>query len=1015
MMEKQKTARPRKGTRSAGRAAHKLAGKKRRTPVAALQRRTKGPRPPAAEPRFPVVGIGASAGGLEALCELFRGLPADTGMAYIVVTHQHPGHTSLLPELLGKETKLPVVQAKDSALVEPDHVYVAPPGAYLAIMDSTLQLMEVPAKEMPPLPIDFFFRSLAQDRKERAICIVLSGTGSDGTLGLKAIKGEGGMAMVQDVGSARYAGMPTSAIGTSIADYVLPPSAMPDRLVAYVNGMDLVRPLPGPVEVPQKMERPLQKIFVLLRSRLGHDFSSYKLSTLRRRIERRMNVHQISRPELYVRFLQENPLEINVLFKELLISVTSFFRDPEAFAALASSVLPELIGSRPDDYPIRAWVPGCSTGEEAYSIAIVMRECLEKLNKHHGVQIFATDLDAEAIEAARLGRYPAGIVGDVSPRRLERFFVKEGPVYRIRKEIREMVVFAPQNVIKDPPFTKLDMLSCRNLLIYLNADLQKRLLPIFHYALRPHGILLLGPSETVGDSSALFETVDKKWKIYRRRETAGGSEPPDMPAEPPSRNAGQAAIEPPVRSLRKDRIPMVVEKLLLSRFAPPGVVVDPHGDIVYIHGRTGSFLEPGSGQPRLNIFDMAREGLKTFLASAVRSAVSQDKEAVQERVRVRANGGYDYVNIAVSPIKDPEPVRGLLLVTFTQAPPLFKEESGRKKSAPAGAAPRETDLERDLQFAKESLRTTVEELDTSNEELKSTNEELQSTNEEMQSANEELETSKEELQSLNEELTTVNAELQKKVEELSQTNDDMQNLLNGTEIATIFLDNDLKIKRYTDKAINLVKLIPTDIGRPVSDLVLNIEYDGFERDAREVLETLIFKEAEVYTKDNACYQMRIMPYRTASNVIDGLVVTFVDIGRVKLAETAGREARELFESIFSSMREPMIVLDEKFRIVQANASWCGLFHVSAKLAEGKSVFEFMGESWNAPETREWLANTLSGDAPIKNLDLSIQVPLADRQPFHVSARRVDGGGKGRPARVLLLMEKAGGEVSNGRS
>jgi two-component system CheB/CheR fusion protein len=464
----------------------------------------------------------------------------------------------------------------------------------------------------------------------------------------------------------------------------------------------------------------------------------------------------------------------------------------------------------------------------------------------------------------------------------------------------------------------------------------------------------------------------------------------------------------PVAPVKKEGISTVVEKLLLSRFAPPSVVVDSRGDIVYVHGRTGSYFEPASGQPRLNVFDMSREGLKTFLASAVRSALSRNKEVVHERVRIRSNEGYEYVNISVSPIQDPEPVRGLLLVTFSQAPQHGKEQPIRATVGPAVPVPHKTDLERDLQFTRESLRTTVAELDTSNEELKSTNEELQSTNEEMQSANEELETSKEELQSLNEELTTVNTELQRRVEELSQTNDDMQNLLNGTDIATIFLDNDLKIKRYTDKAVKIVKLIPTDVGRPVGDLASNIEYDGFERDARQVLATLNFKETEVFSKDNTCYQMRIMPYRTARNVIDGLVVTFVDVNRVKQAETAGREARELFESIFSSMREPMIVLDENLHLVQANSSWYGLFQTSSKLCDGKPIFELMGDSWSSPAARQWLERTVSSGGPLtKNLDLSVEVPLAGHLRFHVVARRVESGGKGRPARALLLMEKAG--------
>ena len=872
------------------------------------------PAQPAAGGRergFPVVGIGASAGGLEALEELFAHMPNDTGRAFVVVTHQHPGHTSLLPELLGKITGIKVCQAADGLKVEPNNIYVSLPGGYLAILGGTLHRMDAENKEAPHLPIDYFFRSLADDQKDRAICIILSGTGTDGTLGLKAIKGESGMAMVQQVDSAKYAGMPSSAIATGLADYVLSAPELPRQLVAYARGPYLAAP---PVEEDlADLAQPMKKIFVLLRSRTGHDFSSYKPNTIRRRIERRMNLHQIKGPSQYVRHL-ENPHELDILFKELLISVTNFFRDPEAFEALAKSALPALLKSRPDDYSFRIWAPGCATGQEVYSLAIVMRECIEAGKRPCDVQIFGTDLDNEAIEAARIGRYPEGISSDVSAQRLERFFTRDDCTYRIRKEVREMAVFALQNVIKDPPFTKLDLISCRNLLIYLNADLQHRLLPIFHYALKPGGLLFLGSSETIGGLGDLFEVVDKKGKIFRRKESALAAHPlMEFPTHPVVADV-EAHVHAAVRPARESNIAAIVDRVLLARFAPASVFVSDRGDVVYIHGRTGAYLEPAAGQPRLNILDMAREGLKLELASALRQASVQDAEVIRDGVRVRTNGDFTHVNVSVVKINEPESVRGLLLVTFRPRPMPVTADPPKSGPRSKREATRVAELERELQGARESLQTTIEELETANEELKSTNEELQSTNEELQSTNEEMETSKEEMQSLNEELTTVNAEMQSKAEDLSHTNDDMQNLLNSTEVATLFLDGQLNIKRYTEQARQLISLIQTDIGRPLAHLVSSLACETLVEDCREVLRTLVFKLAEVRTKDGRWYLMRIMPYRTSANVIDGVVITFVDINPVKAAE----KSLHRMSKVFLDGPEPMMILDLSGRIIDVN-------------------------------------------------------------------------------------------------
>ena len=955
-------------------------------------------------PPFPIVGVGASAGGLEALEELFAHTPKDIGMAFVVVTHQHPSHTSLLPELLGRSTQLPVIAAKDGVGLQPNHVYVAPPGTHMALLNESLHFMDPNQGESIRLPIDYFFRSLAEDKKERAIGIILSGTATDGTLGVKAIKGESGMAMVQEPQTAKYAGMPSSAIASGCVDFILPAEKMAEQLAAYAKGISVrVSPIETPPDQTLSSE-PLQKIFLLLRSRTGNDFSLYKTNTIRRRIERRMNVHQIDEPSHYVRYLQENPHEIDILFKEMLISVTSFFRDPKAFEALAKGALLELIRSHSDGHHLRIWVPGCATGEEAYSLAILVDECLRELNRHFEVQIFGTDLDAEAIETARAGVYPGGIAIDVSAERLERHFLQEDHVYRVNKEIRDMLVFAPHNIIKDPPFTKLDMISCRNLLIYLNAELQQRLLPIFHYALKSSGLLFLGPSETIGNFDHLFVPLDKRWKIFQRIGTAEAAQVlPEMPAEGYVQGdvtATKSRSGPP--ALAKDvQLSTLVERLLLDRFAPTSVVCNERGGIVYIHGRTGNYLEPVVGKPRHNLLEMAREGLRLELSTALRQASTQKQGVARPNVRVKTNGSYVVVNLAVEMIKQPEAIHGLFLVSMVPVPPP-DDEVGEAKDLPS-SSDSVNDLERELQYTKESLQNTVEELETSNEELKSTNEELQSTNEELQSSNEELETSKEEMQSLNEELTTVNSELTSKIEDLSQANDDMQNLLNSTDIATLFLDNDLNISRYTEQAKRLINVIPSDVGRPFGDLAINLDYDRIPGDAAEVLDRLVFKEEEVQANDGSWYLMRIMPYRTAENVIDGLVITFVNIDRIKTAEEEGQKAGAFFRSIVDTVRQPILVLDSGLRVVSANKAFLRCFRTSHRQTEGELVYELGGGEWDIPSLRKLLENVLPDGPAVEDFEVDHTFPKIGHRAMMLNACRLEAL-EGEPHMILLAME-----------
>ena len=873
-------------------------------------------RPAAAIPGVSaVVGVGASAGGLEALEELFRNMPSATGMAFIVVTHLHPEHRSLLPELLSRITDLPVVAAETGLEVKADHIYVGPPGGQLSIEGGRLLRLERDPDHAPRMPINYFLRSLAQDLCERAVCIILSGTGSDGTLGLQEIKAQAGMVMAEEPQSAKYAGMPSSAIATGLVDFVMPPAAMPEQLVHYARAPYLSAALANE-EAPADGSGALQEIFGVLRGHTGHDFSAYKNNTIHRRIARRMNVHQIQSHTQYVHYLQENPDEIDTLFRELLINVTNFFRDPEAWEVLAQSI-EALVRSRPVGSSLRVWVPGCSSGEEVFSIAILLHECIQVSERQMDIQVFGTDLDARAVDRARAGLYPEGMADDLTPERLKRYFTREKGGYRIRKDIREITVFAVQNVIKDPPFTQMDLISCRNLLIYLNAKIQKKLLPIFHYALKPQGLLFLGSSETIGTFSDLFEPLDKRWKLFRRKQGVTGRQAlPDFPlqlAVNGTRPSPRAVAKQAAKGVSVQRR---IERALLGRFVPASVIANERGDIVYVHGRTGAYLEPSEGQPRNNILEMAREGLQIELAEALRQAFAENTEVVRNSVRVNSNGASTYVDLGVVKLDQPEDMRDLLLVSFSPTPsrPADADTVASAQRPGAEDGERLGQMERALKFMRETHQATLEELETANEELESTNEELQSTNEELQSTNEELETSKEEMQSLNEELTTVNAELQSKVEDLSQSSDDMQNLLNSTKIATLFLDNELKIKRFTDRARDLVMLRREDVGRPISELASKLQHEDLDADCRNVLKTLVFMETEVRSNDGGIYLMRIMPYRTATNAIDGLVLTFVDISRLKQTQT---DLRHMME-VFREGTDPIIIINLDGEILDVN-------------------------------------------------------------------------------------------------
>jgi two-component system CheB/CheR fusion protein len=918
-------------------------------PAAATVAASHAAAPDSAE--FPIVGIGASAGGLAAFEAFFSALPSGSGMAFVIVQHLAPDHKSILTDLIGRYTNMRVVEVEDGMVVRPDCTYIIPPNHDMAILNGTLNLLAFTAPRGQRMPVDFFFRSLALDQHARAIGIVLSGTGSDGTLGIRAIKGEGGMVMAQDFDSTQYDGMPRSAVATGMVDYVLPPAEMPKRLIRYVDqALATHKPdMPGP-----RISDTLKKIFVILRAQTGHDFSLYKQSTIGRRVERRMAVHQIEDLGDYARFLQQNGTEVDALFHDLLIGVTSFFRDPEAFKALQDEVIVRLLSVKPAGAAIRVWVPGCSTGEEAYSIAILLQERMDALKSNFKLTVFATDIDTHAIEQARAGVYPASIAADVSPERLKRYFTEEPGegLFRVNKLIRDMLVFSVQDLIRDPPFSKLDLVSCRNLLIYMGPELHDKLVPLFHYALNPGGYLFLGTSEAIGEHLDLFAALNRTAKLYQRKDEGIAHRLPrgqflKLPAA-----KRVASRTPPVRPAAREagvQLRDLTERTLLRQFTPASALVNDRGDILYLHGRTGEYLEPAAGEADLNILKMAREGLRPGLTIALRKAATGNDAEFLSGLRVKTNGAYARVDLRVQPLTTDTGEPRLYLVTLepSAAVPAKLGRVAAGAKAKGGPQPQLALLQRQLRDKEEYLQSIVEELETTNEELKSSNEEMQSINEEMQSANEELETSREELQSVNEELATVNAELHGKVSELSQANNDMNNLLAGTGVGTIFVDHLQHIKRFTPSITQVISLIATDVGRPVGQIVTNLTgYDRLVEDLQQVLDTLVPKEFEVYSRQGRWFVLRIRPYRTLENVIEGAVITFFDVTEMHRARETLREAESLrhLAAIMTDSRDAIVVQDLQGKIMSWNTAATRLYGWSEAEALGMDIRQMIPQS-----------------------------------------------------------------------
>lgn len=861
---------------------------------------------------FPIIGMGASAGGLEALEEFFSVMPANPGAAFVIVVHLDPTHTSLLPELLQKKTKMPVLQIVSTMAAEPDHVYIIPPNKELVIVNSVFQLLPRRKPRGASLPIDVFLHSLALDQGSNAACIILSGTGTDGTLGLRSIKGEGGLVVVQTAESAKYSGMPLSAMATGLVDFTLAAEKIPEQLLKYVNHT-------GQVSVPlteaeeKKQISTLHTIFALLKASTGHDFTPYKTKTISRRIERRMHVHQITHVEQYLDFLQENEQERKILFKEMLIGVTRFFRDTKAFDLLRDEYLPAVLAHKAEDEAVRIWVPGCSTGEEVYSIAIVLQEYMESVGHFRTVQIFGTDIDKDAISSARAGVYPAAIAADISPERLKRFFIQQDSQFQIQKSIRKMAVFAEQNVIKDPPFTRLDMLSCRNLFIYLSQELQRSLLHIFQNSLRPGGLLFLGAAESIGQAADLFTPVNNLWKLYApvapiKPFAARPSPQSVLNFSPlvetmPSMKKSKQTVGPQGQTVDNSAL---LKAILTASPLPACVVIDTLNNIVYVHGRTGQFFEPAEGSMSANIIDMARPGLKSALSSALPTLAQNRQEMRRENVQIKSNGSFGEFNLVIKPLPEFQTGSpGMSLV-------IFEPTIGKKQALVTieNKVIKNNDdeyrgLEEELKYTKINLQNTIEELQGANEELTSTNEELQSNNEELQSTNEELRTSREEMQFLNEESTTVKAELQSRKDEAIKANDDIKNLLDTTEMATLFLDMNLGVRRFNRSATRIFPLAQTDLGRPIQHFASKLVSLDLYTSCREVLRDLHTQEAEVDGTDGVCYRMRIRPYRTINNVIDGLVITFEDITRIV-------KMRNQLQRVFSSVEEQMLIMSKVF-------------------------------------------------------------------------------------------------------
>ncbi|MEG5140773.1 MULTISPECIES: chemotaxis protein CheB [unclassified Microcoleus] len=932
------------------------------------------------EAPFPIVGIAASAGGLEAFTGLLSHLPVDTGMAFVLIQHLAPDHKSLLSEILARTTQMPVTQVTDGMAVEPNQVYVIPPNTKMVLSQGVLQLSPREKIYGKYMPGDAFFTSLALDRGHKAIAVVLSGGDGDGSLGLKAIKAAGGMSFAQCEATAKVDSMPNTAIATGNVDFVLPPEKIAEELANYSRNPLLTSPLPLTIieESPEQGDA-LATIFALLKSTTGVDFSHYKRTTIARRIQRRMVLYKLETLDDYAEHLRHHSEEIKALYEEILIHVTSFFRDPEVFDNLKKLVFPTITQNKSAEAPIRIWVAGCSTGEEVYSIAICLLEFLGDRVIPPPIQIFATDISEAAICKARSGSYSENQMVDISPERRQRFFIRAevGGSYRICKAIREMCVFARQDLGSDPPFSNLDLVSCRNVLIYLGESLQKKVMPIFHYSLNPTGFLLLGTSESTGKYSDLFSSVDKKSKIYAKKLTATRPTFSFTPSSYPVAKVGeqQGVNENLINGFDLQR---ETEQLILNRYAPASVVVNEQMKILQVRGDIDPYFKVATGTPDLNLLTMARKGLLLDLRTAIYQAQTQNATVRKEGVSVEWGGRSTLVNIEVMPFQPQAVETRYILVLFEEAAPTalnfctLTSQSGE----PGDLEPENERLRQALVMANQEknaaqahLQSLIQEQESLNQDLKVANEEILSSNEELQSTNEELETAKEEIQATNEELTTTNEELRSQYLEQTQLNNDLTNLLASINIPVLMLANDLHIRRFTPTAQQLFNLIPTDIGRPFSDIRLTLDVPELEQMILEVIDTLQTKEQEVQTQAGYWYNLRIRPYRTTENRIDGVVMVLIDIDALKRSARTLEDARNYAETIVETVQTPLVALDADFRVNKANRSFYETFEVSFSDTSKSSLFELGNGQWNIPQLRWILEDILVSDVQLQNFEL----------------------------------------------
>jgi two-component system, chemotaxis family, CheB/CheR fusion protein len=959
-----------------------------------------------------IVGVGASAGGFEAFKELLAALPERNGIAFVFIQHMDPGHESLLATLLSRFTRMEVQQVQRTVRAEPDHVYVAPPNANLVIAGGMLNVRPVSEPPGRHKTIDFFLRSLAVDQGAQAIGVVLSGTGSDGVLGLKAIKGEGGITLVQDNESAHFSSMPQAAVAAEVADFVLPPAGIAQELMRIKEEYPRVA---APLRAERSLEQhedaeAVDKILALVWNATNVDFSYYKPNTLRRRITRRMLLNRLSRPTDYLHHLEENQGEVIALYQDLVINVTSFFRDPDVFEALKRDAFPRIIGAKSPHSTIRIWVPGCSTGEEVYSLAIALTEFLHDKTAPMAIQLFGTDISDSAIERARAGIYPENIEVDVSAERLRLYFAKRDSGYQIAKPIRDLCIFARQNVVRDPPFSNLDLISCRNVLIYFGQELQARVFPLFHYALSATGFLLLGAAESVGSSAEYFDVVDSKHRLFVKKPVA-----PQRVIDFSQVRHNLYRLQPP-RTGAPEVPPAFdpareADLMLLDQFAPASVLIDADLNILQFRGQTGAYLQPAAGPASLHLLKMAREGLMVALHTAIQEARSVQGQVQKSGVRFRTNGDFAMVNINVLPVTHPQSPHGrfyLVLFESSDAPSARAQAPQAKEPPLLSDDIRVRELQHELDATKDYLQSVIGNHEASNEELRSANEEILSANEELQSTNEELETAKEELQSANEELTTLNDELQTRNVELAKVNDDLNNLLGSVQIGIVMVDHDVRIRRFTPLSARLMNLLPTDVGRPLADINPHIAVPDLSDRIRDVIDSLSPQAISVRDADGIDYKLRIKPYRTEDNRIDGALVMLSNGDAPLAIQGDNIPAASSLLSLVDVVHEPMLVLSNELRMVRANESFFSVFGLEQQSFDSTPLFELADGRFNVPALRRLLEQELPLDGVRTTRQVEVQMPGSTRRrQLQITARRVVDGSAPLVVMAMTPQEQSG--------